>query len=370
MKKSVDIVVIGCGIFGAEIALMASNLGLSVKVFEANEDILLGASMNNQNRLHLGFHYPRDIETGIQSIRGFDSFKKKYQSCIQSNFLNTYFIAENNSLTNMDEYIKFCNQLGIPFKEINSDDLPIKIKGVKKGISCNEVVYDCTLLREIVKENISINSIDISLGTRVVDISKKDSLFRVKTNFGDEIDANVVVNATYGAGNYLTEQLGIVVPERQYEYTVVPIIQLDIDKIGVTIMDGPFLTILPYGKSDYFLLYHVDLSVIDAEVRTTLDLDWLSKKTSPLSKLNKKKYFNKMINQCKKLIPILEDSKLIDFLEGPRMVLPRKDDTDARPSLITDNDDYIEVFSGKIDHSIWVADEIGEHFKSKFKITS
>ena len=35
--------------------------------------------MNNQNRLHLGFHYPRDIETGIQSIRGFDLFKNKYK---------------------------------------------------------------------------------------------------------------------------------------------------------------------------------------------------------------------------------------------------------------------------------------------------
>ena len=90
MKKKFNIIVIGCGIFGAEIALKASSKGLSVKVFEANEDILLGASMNNQNRLHLGFHYPRDIETGIQSIRGFDLFKKKYEKCIQSNFLNTY----------------------------------------------------------------------------------------------------------------------------------------------------------------------------------------------------------------------------------------------------------------------------------------
>ena len=52
MEQRINVAVIGCGIFGAEIALNASNIGLSVKVFEANEDILLGASMNNQNRLH------------------------------------------------------------------------------------------------------------------------------------------------------------------------------------------------------------------------------------------------------------------------------------------------------------------------------
>ena len=368
MKQRINVVVIGCGIFGAEIALKVSNIGLSVKIFEANDDILLGASMNNQNRLHLGFHYPRDIETGIQSIRGFDLFKNKYEKCIQSNFLNTYFIASNNSLTDMDEYLIFCKELGVPFKNINSEDLPIKLEGVGRGISCNEVVYDCEILRDIVQENIKKNNIDISLKSRVEEISKNDDLFTLKTTSGEEVDADVVINATYGASNYLTEQLGILVPERQYEYTVVPIIELDIDKIGITIMDGPFLTILPFGKTNKFLLYHVDLSVIDSEVNTKLNLEWLSKKTSPLSKINKEDYFNMMIDECKNFIPVLQKSKLIDFLEGPRMVLPRRDDSDERPSLITDTNCYIEVFSGKIDHSIWIAEEISKGLKKKFKI--
>ncbi len=368
MKKRINVVVIGCGIFGAEIALNASNIGLSVKVFEANEDILLGASMNNQNRLHLGFHYPRDLETGIQSIRGFDLFKNKYEKCIQSNFLNTYFIASNNSLTDMDEYLIFCKELGVPFKNINSEDLPIKLEGVGRGISCNEVVYDCEMLRGIVQENIKKNNIDISLKSRVEKISKNDGLFTLKITSGEEVDADVVINATYGASNYLTEQLGILVPERLYEYTVVPIVELDIDKIGITIMDGPFLTILPFGKTNKFLLYHVDLSVIDSEVNTKLNLEWLSKKTSPLSKIDKKEYFNIMIEECSNFIPALKNSKLIDFLEGPRMVLPKRDESDERPSIITNTNDYIEVFSGKIDHSIWVAEEINKELKIKFKV--
>ncbi len=358
---------IGCGIFGAEIALKASSKGLSVKVFEANEDILLGASMNNQNRLHLGFHYPRDIETGIQSIRGFDLFKKKYEKCIQSNFLNTYFIADNNSFTNIDEYLIFCKELGIPFKNINSKDLPIRLEGVGSGISCDEVVYDCEILRDIVKESIKYNNINISLNSRVDEIGKIDNLFTLKTTSGEEVDADVVINATYGASNYLTEQLGILVPERQYEYTAVPIIELDIDRIGVTIMDGPFLTILPFGTTNKFLLYHVDLSVIDSEVSTKLNLEWLVKETSPLSKIDKEEYFNMMIDQCKNFIPVLKNSKLIDFLEGPRMVLPRSEHSDARPSLITNTNNYIEVFSGKIDHSIWVAEEIIKGLQKKFK---
>ena len=368
MKKSVDVVVIGCGIFGAEIALKASNMGLSVKVFEANDDVLLGASMNNQNRLHLGFHYPRDIETGMQSIRGFDLFKNKYKKCIQSAFLNTYFIADNNSLTGIDDYLVFCKKLGIPFENIMSTDLPIKLEGARKGISCKEVVYDCEILRDIVKKNIKKNNIDISLNSTIKEIYKIDNLFTLKSSSEEEIDAKVVINATYGASSFLTEQLGLSVPERQYEYTAVPIIELDIDRIGITIMDGPFFTILPFGKTNKFLLYHVKLSVIDSEISNKLNLKWLSKESSPLRKLDKDEYFGRMINECKNFIPALKNSKLIDFLEGPRMVLSKKDDTDARPSLIRNHDNYFEVFSGKIDHSIWVAEEIGKNLKEKFKI--
>ena len=363
MIQKVNVVVIGCGIFGAEIALKLSSIGFVVKVFEANHDILMGASMNNQNRLHLGFHYPRDIETGLQSIRGFDLFKKKYKHCIESSFLNTYFIADENSFTNFEDYIRFCKKLGISFDLINSNKLPLKLKGATRGIACKEVVYDCEILRSIVKKNIKNNHIDISTKARVEGISKKDGIYKIQASSGEEVETDIVVNATYGAGNYLTEQLGIDVPERQYEYTAVPIIELDIDKIGITIMDGPFFTILPFGKTNKFLLYHVKFSVIDSEISSKLNLEWLEKSTSPFSKIDKKKYFNAMINSCKSFMPALKNAKLIDFLEGPRMVLSKAEHNDARPSLITENSNYFEVFSGKIDHSIWVADELGRRLK-------
>ena len=59
-----------------------------------NSNLLIGASKNNQNRLHLGFHYPRDIKTGYQCIEGFDTFSKKYKMAIFKDFKNAYFISE------------------------------------------------------------------------------------------------------------------------------------------------------------------------------------------------------------------------------------------------------------------------------------
>ena len=113
MSSKYEVAVIGGGIFGAEVALAAASLGLSVKIFEAKDSIMAGASKNNQNRLHLGFHYPRDLETGRQSIRGFYDFKEKYHDCVMGQFDNAYFIASEGSLTSPENYLKFCNDLGL-----------------------------------------------------------------------------------------------------------------------------------------------------------------------------------------------------------------------------------------------------------------
>ena len=56
------VAIVGCGIFGAMTALKMAEKGFNVTIYDINDKPLQGASLNNQNRLHLGFHYPRDEE--------------------------------------------------------------------------------------------------------------------------------------------------------------------------------------------------------------------------------------------------------------------------------------------------------------------
>lgn len=367
MSQVVNVAVIGCGIFGAEIALKAKALGLSVKVYEAKDDILSGASMNNQNRLHLGFHYPRDLETGRQSIRGFNAFRQKYAECIQADFSNAYLIANSNSLTPIGPYLDFCRQLGLPFQEIAASSLPVKVTGADRGVLCDEVVYDCRILRDLVWQSLRREGVDVALGDRVVKVAEAAGRYSVESQKGSRILVDVVINASYGDINRLTEQLGFPVSENLYEYTAVPIIRMDIPRIGITIMDGPFMTLLPHGKTGNFLLYNVTQSVVTSGVSKLMDASWQMRATAPFAKVDKRQFFNKMIALCSEYVPALEQAELVGFLEGPRMVLARKEDSDARPSIVNNyNGNYLSVFAGKIDHSIWVADEVGELLKAKF----
>lgn len=368
--KRVNVAVIGCGIFGAEIALKAKLLGLSVEVYEAKNDILSGASANNQNRLHLGFHYPRDLETGKQSIRGFAAFKKKYEGSIQEGFLNAYFIANKGSLTSPSDFLKFSEMLGVSYKIISPKNFPITVQGADTGILCEEVVYDCGVLRDLIWQHLRREQINVVLGERAIKIAKTAEHYQIDFQNHAPVFADVVINASYGDINRLTEQLGHAISERLFEYTAVPIIKLDIPKVGVTIMDGPFMTVLPYGKTENFLLYNVEHSLVAKDIASQMDSTWLKPASAPFFSVDKARYFEKMISLCKKFVPALEHSAVVGFLEGPRMVLARKEDSDARPSIVTgyDNDGYFTVFSGKIDHCMWVADDVGQRLKVKFNL--
>ena len=105
------IAIIGGGLFGITIYLKLQKKGYQCFLFEKKKSILKGASSNNLNRVHLGYHYPRDFETARQSLKGYKNFKKFYSSSIVNKFKNYYFIA-NSSKVNIKNYLNhliYCN---------------------------------------------------------------------------------------------------------------------------------------------------------------------------------------------------------------------------------------------------------------------
>jgi hypothetical protein len=366
--KKISVVIIGCGIFGSEIALALSNSGFSVSIIEVNDEILRGASGNNLNRIHIGFHYPRDLETAKQAFQCYEEFRNKYSACVDSSFVNSYLIANRGSLTSPERFFQFCNELGAPHKVIESTELPLQISGANSGILCDESVYDFGAMRKLILENFTEQGVNLKAGIGVKNLIRLDDGYSIELSNGDIIEADVVINASYASINRFSSQVGIELREMQYEYTVIPIIKAEIPRVGITIMDGPFTSILPRGSSNEFLLYHVDHSVLSAEIGYQLNRDWLFPAKAPFFQVNKQEYFSKMIKLCGEFIPSLKSAKLSGFLEGPRIVQSRKESSDARPSLLNfgNCDSYVSILSGKVDSSIWVSKIIQSRLLEKF----
>ncbi len=125
-------------------------------------------------------------------------------------------------------------------------------------------------------------------------------------------------------------------------------------------MDGPFMTLLPFGNKPLFLLYHVTHTVVADHVGKVMDRRWLSKETAPFdARRDGAAFFERLRRACAEFVPVLEEARSVGFLQSPRMVLAHEEATDARPSVVVEEvPGYLTVFSGKIDHCVEAADHV------------
>ena len=210
----------------------------------------------------------------------------------------------------------------------------------------DEVMYDAGILRRLMTERLRASRIETCVRSEVIDISRAGkSGFEISIRDKGRASFDAVVNCCYGDVNRLTARLGHSVETYQYEYTAVPIIEMDWPELtSITILDGAFMSLLPFGKAGEYLLYHVQHAVIAQDDGPLLDPAWLDPDTSPFASLNKQEWFETQLETCCRFIPALREGRLKGFVQGPRMVLAHREDTDARPSVVTQHEEAISAF--------------------------
>ena len=115
-----DFVIIGAGIFGVELALKLSEKNFKVTLIEKENQILSHASKMNQNRVHLGFHYPRCLKTAKQAIESYGYFTSRFKNAIRPSMRSFYMISNEPSRNiNINEYVSFCSKLNLEYKTVN-----------------------------------------------------------------------------------------------------------------------------------------------------------------------------------------------------------------------------------------------------------
>jgi glycine/D-amino acid oxidase-like deaminating enzyme len=340
-----------------------AEAGQSVTIFERREELLLGASVNG-NRLHYGFHYPRDAETARQCLRGYREFRQEFGVAIRPGVSNAYFIASQGSLVSPEDYLSFCRGLGLRFQVIEPGAFRPAVRNVSLAILTEEVLYEVTVLRRLIGDRLLRAGVEVRFGTNVDALKRlRGGGFEITAGSGDTARFDAVVNCSYAEINRLTAQLGHPVERRQYEYTAVPIVELDQpNKASVTILDGPFMSLLPYGLKGQHLVYHVEHAVVVREDSPLMNPAWRDPETSPFASIDRQKWLKSYLDSCCEFMPDLRTARVKGVLLSPRMVIADSDDTDARPSFVTLHEPgYVSVFSGKIDHCIWIAEEVRDN---------
>jgi hypothetical protein len=353
MKYKKKIFIIGAGIFGCTIYIKLKNL-FDCTLIEQSNDILNGASTNNLNRVHMGYHYPRDDQTAKQSYIGKKSFCKLYKRSIINKFPNYYLIA-NKSKVNYNNYINFLKRNKLRKKKININNFSLKTKNIEGIIKVNEPIYDWRIIKKDIKNKINIKENKIYFNTKIIKIKKIKKGYKIFSN-NKIFYADVVIDSSYWSTNSIYEHKNC----KRFKYQLTCIFQIkliDFKKIGIAVMDGDFFSLLPNGKlKNNHLLYDVKYSVLKSKVKKKFNENWLTDK-SFLNKIKKNKI--KIKKKIQNFLPKINIKFLKKIHISPRVILPNVEKTDQRISRIIKIDkNYFQIFSAKVDHSVNVANTI------------
>jgi hypothetical protein len=334
--------VIGGGFFGCEAALKLAEYGCSVTLYEKESGLMNGASSVNQNRLHMGYHYPRSIATAKSSKIFQQMFRDKYPGAVFGNFNHYYAIAKGSKVT-PDQYMAFCDEVGLgyikeyPAIEMNNIDFCCRVP---------EVLFDTTLLsREVNYRIVQAPLIDVLCDSPVYDIEQN---FRDWTINGERYD--YVISAAYSQINKVIHNFCLFENKYQYELCEVPLIRIPaLHGIGIGIMDGAYFGVLPVDSTnELYRLWDVELSVRHRNIGYLPD----SKEVDPTP-------FKKYTEKAAEYIPAMAKAELVRYEYITKITLPEQDADDARPTdVIDDGGGFYTIFSGKVCAAIPAAETL------------
>jgi FAD dependent oxidoreductase len=255
-----DAIVIGGGIFGCYAALHLAGRGGRVLLLEKEAELFQKASLVNQARLHGGYHYPRSIGTAILSDEHKARFTAEHRHCVNDTFEKYYAIDRYGSFTDARQFERFCARLHIRCDKVEAHPL-FNFERLEALYRTEEASFDPILLGKWYKERImDTPGIELRLCTRVTRTEAVGSEWVLTLNDHAEptVSAPLAINATYAAINAVNQCFGV--KELQLTHEISEIAFVDAPNFrdkGLTVMDGPFGSIMPYGLTGMLSLSSV-----------------------------------------------------------------------------------------------------------------
>ncbi|MEO0820957.1 MAG: FAD-dependent oxidoreductase [Pseudomonadota bacterium] len=351
-----DALVIGGGFYGVSIACyLAERRGLgAVRVVEREGALFTRASYTNQARVHNGYHYPRSFLTAYRSRLNLPLFVRDYPFAVVRDFTKLYAIARRNSKVNARQFVRFCREIGARLEPAPAAyrDL-MSPKQIEAAFLVEEYAFDAARLARWAGEALGEAGVEVSFGRRVVALRAiaggveaeiADGAGRVET-----VRARTVFNCTYSGLNQFAG--GPLLETRlKHEVTELALVDLPppLDAMGLTVMDGPFFSAMPFPARGLHSLTHV---------RYTPHFHWFDTAGrdpyAVLDGYHRESRVDLMLRDACRYLPALEGARYQGSLFEVKTVLVKSESDDGRPILMERSQRMPGLYSilgGKIDN--------------------
>ncbi len=343
-----DVVIIGGGFYGACLALFYRSVADNVIILEAEDDLLTRASFVNQARVHTGFHYPRSFLTARRSLALYQRFATDFGPAVVDDFAMLYAIARTRSKITAHRFEKMFADLGAPFEAATRADHALFDDALVEAVyRCKEFAFDAAKLRALLKERLAQSGVRVMTGARVtaVDVRTDPKAITVAVENHGTFSGGTVIDATYGLFSNRPDAEPLPF-QLKFEQTEVALITppAELDGVGITVMDGPFFSTMPFPAKDAYSLTHV---------RYTPHKVWLSGEAPPPASDRPQSRWLHMIRDSARFVPCIKDATWRESLFETKTVLLRNERDDGRPILLErhpERRNFMMVLGGKVDN--------------------
>ncbi len=372
-EKKYDKIIIGAGIYGMYAAkrIIEKNHNEKVLILEIEETYFNRGSYVNQARLHNGYHYPRSYSTALKSSNYFDRFYKDFNKEINSDFIKIYAVASDYSWANGEQFQKFCNNLNLLCDEIPKEKYFNK-NTIDKAFLTKEYSFDAKRIGDkLYKKLIELNC-EIKFNKKIIRIENNNNEYTIELESGEKYTTTFILNASYAGINKIHDFLGFEYLPIKYEFCEVILCEVsdNIKNVGLTVMDGPFFSLMPFGLTGYHSITTVSRTPHFTSYDAVSPYDCAGEEAEQQNKEHSKgcihcgiypeTSFNEMVQIAKKYLREDIDIKYVKSLYTIKPIMVASEIDDSRPTIIkqySKNPDFYTIFSGKI-NTMYDLDEI------------
>lgn len=320
MKQAI---VIGGGFYGAMVALHLHRRQIPVTLIEAKEALLTRASYVNQARVHNGYHYPRSFNTAYRSRFNSPRFVAEFKPAVVDNFQHLYAIIRHRSKVSAHQFAKFAKAIEAPIREASL--LPggwFNMKLVEQVFAVEEFAFDAAVLAKLLLERLAEAKIPIRFSEAVLEVTDTE----VITTKGS-LPADLVFNCTYAQ---LEKVAGGVRLGLKHELTEIALVHVPeaFGHYGVTVMDGPFFSVMPFPAEQLHSFTHVRYTP-----HASQQGEQMKDPSHWLSQTNLESRFGFMQRDAARYMPVLGECQYVRSHMEVKTVMQANEVDDGRPIL-------------------------------------
>jgi len=361
-----DALVTGGGFYGLYLAEFLAARLPRVLLCERGPDLMGRASYANQARVHNGYHYPRSVLTALRSRVNFPRFVAEFGPAVVSDFEKVYAIARHTSKVTAEQFAEGMRRIGAPIEPAADAVRKLFDRAlVEEVFRVREYAFDSAALKRLMAERVRRAGVTVRLNATVERVRPQPGGALRATLADGEVHAGMVVCCSYAQTNATAAASGLPLIPLKHELAEMALVEVPakLKGLGVTVMDGPFFSCMPFPPRGLHTLSHV---------RYTPHGHWTDGPADPhtpayavFDRAARRTAYAHMVRDAARFLPALAGCEYRDSLWDVKTVLPRSEADDSRPILFRPDHgvpNYHVVMGGKIDNVYDVADEMAKRF--------